>query len=1141
MPNQSQSSSQRKEITGQMKTAHKSSRLKQQMESLSQMESSQFSQSWQTMVTRMQASEAAREMEESQVMEFSEICERQQQNQSELLCQNDRLELRYDTEMKHQDAILTKYNKVIQMFNILGARVNTVTDCLQKTADIQTAYGKTLASHKAVLHHLHRSYETMCNVSIPRISELYREHLNQRMKSDCSVEKEKELNDNCKQNEFEETLKEENLSQLKARPCDINNQVSAENTEIDKMTNNEVALLKEKRELKQSLKSQVESLSAKDNRTEHDIQVASTEKGTSTLKTKNLQIELLQRKEREGSLCVALQPIKTSVENLSGSLSKKQASVTELSKLLDVETKNSLSLKKELDGISLQLQDIERNFTSLIDDLSKEVLKISADAAETELYLEKELNNAKQEEADILKEDENVLQSLVHMKTQLKDIQDAYSQACQSIAAWESDSVNVARELTKLKDEERTLNEHLAAVRYATQITEQSLIQIEAVHDKTVCEFENQLVCSEQENSHASAELESLTSMEEKLNTQIVEAKRVSAYSDTEMKEHNENIVKEMQVQIAASEKEIDSINADWLKKIDELQQNLKHLIEAVEKRNTELNNYKDSLQKCRKQSEDLKSFIKTKMEQKEKQEKIINDLTSEISQYSEREEHQIIEGQTVALKLQQVSREINQTDSLISSLEIKLQQVLSETEKAATDHKVEKQIFMRDLVNFQQTAECRRDEERSLLKQRTVWKAKYEESEQQVPEMCSALVLKKQEASQAHETLTKLKSEMKNAKERQVKTEKTLKNSEKEAHQAKKRMDHLKNKILAHKAARKKEQERAADAFNLLSQEVRPTKPTTPQQLATLKPAEKEITPLSILKPNEKEITPRSILKSSSKPPTPLKTVKFVDDLDECASSSSSIVMVPEVTDRIASNPGALREILAEHRERKHSKWMLKQQDSNCKVFKAPSQELAPSNNTTPKSTSLQNKENVFDPQTQLSKKSPTAGYESDFDDGASSSSSIVMVPELTDRIASNPGAFRQIMAEHQERQRLAKAEKRKLKQQEIDNELYQFPSNDTVPSRNTTPQFVSGPDGKEITPRSILKSASNPPTPQKKSVQFVDDLENASSTSSSMVDPEHANRREFTPTHMAKRMKLSHWADDTTHNEISSSTPEK
>lgn len=74
--------------------------------------------------------------------------------------------------------------------------------------------------------------------------------------------------------------------------------------------------------------------------------------------------------------------------------------------------------------------------------------------------------------------------------------------------------------------------------------------------------------------------------------------------------------------------------------------------------------------------------------------------------------------------------------------------------------------------------------------------------------------------------------------------------------------------------------------------------------------------------------------------------------------------------------------------------------------------------------------------------------------------------------------------------------------KQQEMDNEASTYPSQDGTPSRHTTPHYTSGRDDTEITPRSILKS-SNTPTPQKKTVKFVDDFDdNATSTSTIVMD---------------------------------------
>lgn len=60
---------------------------------------------------------------------------------------------------------------------------------------------------------------------------------------------EKELNDNQKQIEFEESKSSANLSNQKALSCDMQNQTLAENEESQNLLNNEARLIMEKEEV----------------------------------------------------------------------------------------------------------------------------------------------------------------------------------------------------------------------------------------------------------------------------------------------------------------------------------------------------------------------------------------------------------------------------------------------------------------------------------------------------------------------------------------------------------------------------------------------------------------------------------------------------------------------------------------------------------------------------------------------------------------------------------------------------------------------------------------------------------------------------------------------------------------------------
>lgn len=188
--------------------------------------------------------------------------------------------------------------------------------------------------------------------------------------------------------------------------------------------------------------------------------------------------------------------------------------------------------------------------------------------------------------------------------------------------------------------------------------------------------------------------------------------------------------------------------------------------------------------------------------------------------------------------------------------------------------------------MRLEQTAECRRDEVKRLRKQLGVCKDNYEKIEQQLAEFNRALGLKELAAKQAQERAHEMENEIQTANRRQLNVEKALKSAEKEANHAKKKVEHLRTKIIARKAA-KKEQARSNDTFQLPSQEVVPLRQITPQHLPSVS--------------DEKENTPRSILKSSSKPstphktpPTPRKIVKFADDCGyDTDSSTSTIVMV--------------------------------------------------------------------------------------------------------------------------------------------------------------------------------------------------------------------------------------------------------
>lgn len=76
--------------------------------------------------------------------------------------------------------------------------------------------------------------------------------------------------------------------------------------------------------------------------------------------------------------------------------------------------------------------------------------------------------------------------------------------------------------------------------------------------------------------------------------------------------------------------------------------------------------------------------------------------------------------------------------------------------------------------------------------------------------------------------------------------------------------------------------------------------------------------------------------------------------------------------------------------------------------------------------------------------------------------------------------------------------------KQIERSNEItFKVPTQDAIPSRNTTPQFTaSTEDEKENTPRSILKRSSKPTTPQdRQKVSFADDFDDGASSSSSIM----------------------------------------
>lgn len=241
---------------------------------------------------------------------------------------------------------------------------------------------------------------------------------------------------------------------------------------------------------------------------------------------------------------------------------------------------------------------------------------------------------------------------------------------------------------------QRDLNDRLETATIVTKTTEQSLTQTEAIHESQIGKLENILGCTQQEQNQMNAELKSLNLIEQELNSKIEEAVRVSAYSDAEMKECNESIIKELHKEVEAFQNKIESISTNSVKELEKLQQNLKHVVEAIENKNIELNSYKDSIKRRRSEVGDLQILYQITLEQKDKQEILMKDLASKMSEYFQKEKVLNTEVQSVALNLEQIESKTEETANAISSLEIKHQHLQAESEKATVDHRTEKQVF---------------------------------------------------------------------------------------------------------------------------------------------------------------------------------------------------------------------------------------------------------------------------------------------------------------------------------------------------------------------------------------------------------------------------------------------------------------
>lgn len=111
--------------------------------------------------------------------------------------------------------------------------------------------------------------------------------------------------------------------------------------------------------------------------------------------------------------------------------------------------------------------------------------------------------------------------------------------------------------------------------------------------------------------------------------------------------------------------------------------------------------------------------------------------------------------------------------------------------------------MFLRDLVKFKQTSECRSNEIKGLQKQKNAWKDKIEDVQTKIKETSSALGPGEQKLADAEKTKKELARKFQELREKQLLLETESKQAEKDALLAKKKVDHLKNKIATHRAAK--------------------------------------------------------------------------------------------------------------------------------------------------------------------------------------------------------------------------------------------------------------------------------------------------------------------------------------------------
>ncbi|KAJ1519441.1 hypothetical protein ONE63_004733 [Megalurothrips usitatus] len=375
-----------------------------------------------------------------------------------------------------------------------------------------------------------------------------------------------------------------------------------------------------------------------------------------------------------------------------------------------------------------------------------------------------------------------------------------------------------------------------------------------------------------------------------------------------QMNELHMRQTKEFEEDIRCVEKDLELLASESEKCVSEFCGNMKSLGELNSEKNKILLHLNATIEKHKAESERNACQLNLLAEEKKERTKRVNELNDKASQLTKEIEIRQERHQENSLSVEKDEMKLKEVNDLIAGLEVSYNTLQSEHTKFVHDSETDKQVYMKGLQDFQNTSNLRLDEVKALQKQINVWKDKInkEKASHKGDDACSDL---KVDAESSRVEMTEVEKSVQEWGAKVFASEAEASKAETEAGITRRILEQLKSKIAAHRAEKNKRQVKVQEPIFKVPTPVCITqKVVTPQFSATVS--------------SDTELTPRSILKASSKSPTPQqrKSVTFID-FDDGSSSSSSIMLEPEMIDRIAANPAAKSIIEAQHRERQEAK----------------------------------------------------------------------------------------------------------------------------------------------------------------------------------------------------------------------------